>query len=141
MTFRDPTWLQFVIVVLGAWRVTRLVNVDDITLGLRTRVTGLTDSEYNRWAKWIWELQQAREERGGDPIDPWSDPPPWDGPPVPVGRFRFKVAQLVRCPWCAGFWISVLVWLAWWAEPRGTLAVAVPLATSAIAGLVAKHLD
>lgn len=35
------------------------------------------------------------------------------------------------CPYCAGFWIGVLWWLAWLVWPYETLVVAVPWAISA----------
>ncbi len=52
-----------------------------------------------------------------------------------------KGEEFLVCPWCAGFWISVLWWLAWVAWPRWTLVVAAPFAINAIVGLTAANLD
>lgn len=49
--------------------------------------------------------------------------------------------NFVRCPWCAGFWVSLAWWLAWVAWPHGSLVVAVPFAISAVLGLMAANID
>jgi hypothetical protein len=129
------SWLDFVIAALVAFRVTRLVGWDEITLPLRTRVCGVTDEEYFGIAKFVDDVQ----ERGKDPFD--LDPRA--SPPLPIGKRRFYVAKLLHCPWCVGFWISVLVAVdahiltscSW----HKTVLVA--FALSAIVGLVAKNLD
>lgn len=74
----------------------------------------------------------------------------WDVFP-PVERVRDRVTrwsgeaglvtELLACPFCLGAWISLAVYLAWWAAPRPTLAVATVAALSAVVGLVAKTLD
>ena len=55
--------------------------------------------------------------------------------------YRVKWGEFVTCPWCAGFWVSLAFWGAWQVWPHGTTVVAVPLAVSALVGLVAKNLD
>lgn len=138
------------ILALGVFRLVRLVILDDITATLRAWVTGLTDDEYKGndeitgWAELVWKAQQ----RG---LDPWSDGIPGDSSPdrmlrpgrvrVPIGRFRFKVAQLSHCAWCAGVWVSIASYLAWYAAGYATMTVATPLALSAVVGLVSKHMD
>lgn len=53
-----------------------------------------------------------------------------------VKRGGEYLETMLECPWCAGFWIS----LAWWGIyelwPHGTLVAAVPLAISAVVGLL-----
>jgi len=69
--------------------------------------------------------------------------PGWDpeeGTAPPPG-YRENLATFLTCAWCAGFWISVVVWGAWLLAPHATLVAAVPWALSAAVGLVAKHLD
>jgi hypothetical protein len=50
-----------------------------------------------------------------------------------------KVDELLSCPWCTGFWVS-LAWagafLLW---PLGTLAAALPWALSSAVGLLAAR--
>jgi len=43
---------------------------------------------------------------------------------------------LLECPWCAGFWVSLIWWGLWEAWPHGTLVASAPLAISAIVGLI-----
>jgi hypothetical protein len=49
--------------------------------------------------------------------------------------------QFLLCPWCAGFWITLIWWLAWIAWPHWTLIVATPFAINAVVGLIAANLD
>jgi len=47
-------------------------------------------------------------------------------------------AYLVRCPWCLGAYVSVLVCVGWWIAPTATLYLAVPAAVSTLVGLLSK---
>lgn len=49
-----------------------------------------------------------------------------------------KLDQLITCPWCLGFWLSVLAWLAWLVSPGWAVGLALPWALSAAVALVAK---
>jgi Protein of unknown function (DUF1360) len=57
-----------------------------------------------------------------------------EGDPVP-DNYRFKLAEFITCPYCAGFWIAVTWWIAWQLWPHATIVVAVPWVLSA--GVVA----
>lgn len=46
-------------------------------------------------------------------------------------RVSAKWELFIECPYCAGFWIAVLWWVAWLIFPYETLVVAVPWALSA----------
>lgn len=46
------------------------------------------------------------------------------------------VHEMLSCPWCAGFWISLGWWGAWLLWPHGTAVAAVPFAVSAAVGLL-----
>lgn len=52
-----------------------------------------------------------------------------------------KGEEFITCPWCAGFWITVIWWLAWIAFPHWSLIVATPLALNAVMALIAARLD
>lgn len=60
-----------------------------------------------------------------------------------------KPAAFLVCPWCSGFWISVVVtWIAWlvngfpFADPQyGFGAVGLALGTSYLVGLLAEFED
>lgn len=48
--------------------------------------------------------------------------------------YRAKWSEFIICPYCAGFWIVVVWWIAWQVTEHWTEVVAVPWALSA--GLV-----
>jgi hypothetical protein len=63
-----------------------------------------------------------------------------DGDPIP-DAYREHLGLFLQCPWCAGFWITLGWWAAWWEWPHASLFAAAPLALSTIVGLTAKNLD
>lgn len=130
------TIIHILILWLVAFRLTRLVGWDEITLPIRTWVCGLTDDEYFSVAKFVDDVL----ERGHDPwnLDPRATPQ------LPIGKRRFYVAKLLHCPWCVGFWISavlaVVAW-QWWLDVSWLTAAALAFALSSAVGLTAKNLD
>lgn len=58
-----------------------------------------------------------------------------------LSRVHRKGELFITCPWCAGFWISLVFYGAWWAWGDSTLVVATPFAISAAVGLVATSHD
>lgn len=118
-----PDPYDAVILTLGAFRLTRLVGWDDLTIGLRGKLTGVPDAEHASFVDVYEEHVEA-------------------GTQMPPGaRSRYYRSKLVRCPWCVGWWLSLGVYAAWRAKPRATLSASTPLALSAAVGLIAKHLD
>jgi uncharacterized membrane protein YjdF len=118
-------WL-FALLAALAFRLTRLVGWDDVTTRVRGWL-GVTDATYLHQIEVIEEMEAVGEE-------PFSDR---------REAARWYLARLIRCPWCAGFWVSLLVALgaaacdqiSWgWALPVG-------FALSAVVGLVAKQWD
>lgn len=68
-------------------------------------------------------------------------PRDWDdGMMLPEG-YRLELAKFITCPWCFGFWITIVVWALWQIEPHWTSVLAVPFALSAGVGIVRKNLD
>lgn len=63
---------------------------------------------------------------------------PWrpDSGRDPPDTFRAELAMFISCPWCAGFWVTVLVYGIWQIFPHATLVVAAPLAISSAVGLL-----
>lgn len=110
------TWWMLLLLAGAAYRVTRLVGWDDLTHPLRVVVTGRTDDEHHAEARVY-------------------DENPTDLPPDPA---RWYLSRLVRCPWCAGFWICLATAAAYWVWPAQTLDVALPLLLSALVGFAAK---
>jgi len=68
------------------------------------------------------------------PVD-WQE-----GDKIPPG-FRAKLAEFLTCPWCLGFWISLVWWAAWLQWPTETVYVSVPLAISTLVVAAATLLD
>jgi hypothetical protein len=63
-----------------------------------------------------------------------------EGDPVPEG-YREKWAIFLECPWCAGFHVSLGVWLLWVWLPTEVLFVCIPFALSAAVGIIRGKLD
>lgn len=51
--------------------------------------------------------------------------------------YRLEWAKFLTCPYCAGFWIGALWWMAFECDQHWALVVATPFAISA--GVVAAH--
>lgn len=47
-------------------------------------------------------------------------------------EYREKWALFINCPYCLGFWITVVWWVAWLIFPHGTLVVAALFALHAV---------
>lgn len=60
-----------------------------------------------------------------------------DRPRNAITKRSAYVETMLECPWCAGFWISLAWWGAWEAWPHITLVASVPLAISALVGIIA----
>jgi hypothetical protein len=58
-----------------------------------------------------------------------------------TARLDEKWELFLLCPYCAGFWIGVVWWVAWLIWPYETLVVAVPWAISAGVIAAAKVLS
>lgn len=63
-----------------------------------------------------------------------------EGQPTPRG-YRAKLGEFLTCPWCAGFYVSCVVWLCFSWQPHITLIVSTPFALNALLALTAKNLD
>lgn len=61
-----------------------------------------------------------------------------------AGIWTFKrpwLADLIQCPWCLGWWISLFVAGWWFAEPHVVLVVAVPFALATLVGALGHLLN
>lgn len=98
--------------VLGAYRVTRLIGWDELApvAKLRSRATG------------------ARYDDSSGVDEEWK----FDRP---------TLAHFLACPFCLGFWVSLAVYVAWLSAPTPTLYAMTPFAISGAVGLLAKNLD
>ena len=56
----------------------------------------------------------------------------WKKEGDPTGTaYRENLADWIMCPYCAGFWIGIVWWVAWLICPYETLVFAVPWVISA----------
>jgi hypothetical protein len=56
-------------------------------------------------------------------------------------NYRPALDQWLHCPWCFGFWISLVVYGTWVLWPTAMLLVAVPLTLNTGMAFMAKHWD
>ena len=117
-----PAPYALLLLGLAAYRLTRLIGWDTITEPIRVKLTGYSD---NGTHAIHWDA--AANAGSGT----WAHSP----------RDRKKLAEFIHCPWCQGFWTTIALWAAWYAWPHAVLLGCVPLALSAIVGLVSKNLD
>jgi hypothetical protein len=47
----------------------------------------------------------------------------------------------ITCPWCSGFWLMLVWWVAWLIWPHAAVVVAVPFALSAAVGYLGVGID
>jgi hypothetical protein len=134
-----PSPWEFVVLALVAFRVTRLIGWDDLTIAWRSWYSGLDDAEYRTWSPVLAKIEETGR-------DPWEETFTGTAGTItgpPFGRGRWYWSKMLRCPWCLGFWVSLILALSWWAVEGGMIG-RVPLtalALSAVVGLAAKNLD
>lgn len=64
--------------------------------------------------------------------------PDWKEGEDPGEKYRFKWGEFITCPYCAGFWISIVAWVTWMIWPHAAVMLSVPWAISAVVIFVAK---
>lgn len=117
-----PEPWEFVLLALGSYRLFRLLGWDTFPVirKLRDRVTG---------AEWHPNLEGDEHKRMSEATQQ-------------AGRWSFKrpkLAELIDCPFCLGFYLSIAIYLSWWAFPSPTLVAMTPCAISGVVGVVAKN--
>jgi hypothetical protein len=118
--------LSFLVVVLAAYRATRIVTTDSISAPFRERLY--------RWA-WVeptepdaYSVAAGRVRLAGYAFD--------DASPLPrEGGLRTYVSEVFQCSWCLGVWVSYVVAAVWWWGVRdGGPVVAFAVVGLAVAG-------
>lgn len=56
-------------------------------------------------------------------------------------RLDRKGELFITCPRCAGFWIGLVLYVAWWLWGDSTLYVALPFAINAVVAFLAAGYD
>jgi hypothetical protein len=116
--------LELALDTVAAYRLTRLATADTITEPLRGSIITASYA-------WNGDEDQLALQREANPFSTWADLVSMDPEPP-------KMAKLVTCRWCAGWWISVLVVLMRRRHPRLWQPVAEVAACSAAAALIAR---
>jgi hypothetical protein len=105
---RIPDWYALLLLGLAAYRVWRILGLDDVLDKPRRWLVRLPD---------YWQ-----PDGGGDLPD----------------EYREHLAKFIQCPWCLGFWVALGWWGAWQVEGRWTLIVAAPFAIATVVGELGK---
>jgi hypothetical protein len=119
-----PAAWPAVVILLGTFRIVRLIGWDDLPPIVRLRG---------------WAIGAHLQQTGSV-----NDRMALTGPVEVESEWRYRrplLAHFLRCPYCQGFWVSLDVYLAWLAEPRWTLYALAPFALSAGVGIAARMLD
>jgi hypothetical protein len=117
------TFLDLVVLILAVFRISRLVIEDTITQPVRDWLLG-------RWPGRHVEYDPGDQVRGGTVSiggELYAAEPTWVGD---------RIAKLISCYWCTGFWVALALVVAYAAWPKPTLWVAFPFAVAAGAGIV-----
>jgi hypothetical protein len=116
VTWRVPDPWPFVLLTLAAYRLLRFTSWDQITEPARAWVTGRHETGSGK---------DARDTGKGRKT--WA--------------YRPKVDEFLHCPFCAGWWICVVGYVAWTVWPHAVEVLAVPWAASGVVGLISKNWD
>jgi hypothetical protein len=139
LSIPDP-WAA-VVLVFGAYRLTRLFGWDDWPPIYRVRAWATGE----RWVpeafadppEWPAPLVAPTEE----PVEMPGKTPESEVSDVRVAYSRPTFAHLVHCPFCLGWWVSLATYAAWNLSAGWTLWLIAPFALSGAVGLLARNLD
>jgi hypothetical protein len=123
-------WFQVVVLALAAFRLSRLFIEDTIFQPVRTAI-------FSRWPGQDVEYDAGDKVRGGTFSQNgklYASEPTWTGD---------RIAMLLGCYACTGFWVSLILSVLWWLWPN-TIWVVFPLALSSVVwflALIQERLD
>ncbi|WP_026561088.1 DUF1360 domain-containing protein [Bacillus sp. J37] len=105
------TWVEFLIIALASFRLTRLMVFDKITSFIR--------SPFHREMEEINENGETEIyiEIKGKGIRAW-------------------IGELLSCYWCTGVWCTAFLCGLWWFWPIGAEPLLVILAIAGLAGII-----
>ncbi|MDQ6422900.1 DUF1360 domain-containing protein [Paenibacillus sp. LHD-117] len=106
----DISWLHFVILVLAAFRLTRLIVFDQITSFIRKPFMSIT----------------VEHKEDGSMVERIE---------LPASGIRSWIGYLLSCYWCSGIWVSLLVVALYWLVPQ-SYPLLVALAVAGAAALI-----
>lgn len=115
-------WIA-VVLTLGAYRVTRLIGWDDLPPVVKAR-------------RWVTGAVMTRTGSSNALKGLTSEEPDED-----ITFRRPTLAHFIQCPFCQGFWTSVVVYVWWMLEPTSCLYTMAAFALAGAVGLISKNLD
>lgn len=136
-----PDWWEAVLLVLAAYRLTRLGGWDAFppAAKLRARLLG------ERWLTPPQQIARAfdipPEILGLEPVGLPGKQPSSVVEGVRPAYDRPTLAHLVHCPFCLGWWVTLACWAAFQVSPHWALVALSPFALAGAVGLVGKDLD
>jgi hypothetical protein len=122
-TIEALTLIQLIILAIGAYSITRLIVTDDFPLFRNIR-NWIKD----RFPPDDYVMEKRPPER--IPSDHWRRAS--NG--VYIVEKGHWIGELISCPWCAGWWVSLAVWVSFILTPSWTIAILVPFALRAMVG-------
>lgn len=126
-TIEALTLIQLIILAIGSYSITRLVVTDDFALFRIPR----------NWIKDRFPPDDyAMESRPPDRIKDWRR----TSNGLYVVQKGHWLGELISCPWCAGWWVSLAVWAAFLLAPTLTLGILIPFALRALVGGYANRI-
>lgn len=155
-----PSWWQAVLLVLAAYRLTRLGGWDAFPPVAKLRA-GLIGEEWKAGPRHVATFEEYvalvedRARLGGSaesigPImvgfEPTAPEIPGKKPTSVVagvrpGYRRPTLAHLVHCPFCLGWWVTLACWGSFELWHHWALVALSPFALAGAVGLVGKDLD
>lgn len=118
-----PGFMVAAILVLGVYRIVRLIGWDDLPPIIRAR-------------DWVVGMKVVRSG-SLNAVGGLTN----EEPELLLVPDRPTLDHFLHCAFCQGFWVSCAAYVAWIEEPRWTLYVLAPFAISGAVGLLAKNLD
>lgn len=115
-------WIAFVL-GLAAFRLTRLIGWDDLPIVVRAR-RWATGEHTTSSGSINASMRLSTEEMVHS-----------------TAYRRPLLADMLACPWCLGWWVSLALYAAWVFEPTWTLYCAAPLALNVFIAVFARFGD
>lgn len=157
-----PDAITFVVLVLAAYRLTRLAGWDEFPLAKKLRAwiigerwvmpqvvhvplaEGETLADHVRVSQFpqpaMQEIGRSEDEPIAEALGLPGKQPHSEVDDVRPAYDRPTLAHLFHCPFCLGWWMSLTSVAAWWVW-HPMIYPLVPLAVSGAVGVVAKNLD
>lgn len=141
-----PDWWQAILLVLAAYRLTRLGGWDAFPLAakLRARLIGQdwTTEDDGSDLPSLFDDEIAVVPIATEPLVTLPGKQP--SSPIQFVRPSYRrptLAHLVHCPFCLGWWVTLACWGSFQVWPHGALVALTPFALAGAVGLIGKDLD